>query len=289
MALAYHTHSDSEASGPPINQLVLAELMAEQYIVVGKHGNDNVGLGTLISPVLTITKALTLIDGTRKQVLIFPGVYLEATTLTIPDFDCGITGLGVSSNKYAPGGVIIDDPTSELTTMYINPSGTGTRQVSLSNLTIRSKEQVAGVYALHVEAQTAKKIYLYCDNVGLENHTDYIGLYLVGNATEKLNVWWNDSQINGKITCVWANNFDRLWMKSVRALDGIYTSGAVTGTVLCEFCILRPGAYCIELGHASNVGEIGCCVGFTGQEVYAEITDHTGPGDGSGVNGTTAF
>jgi hypothetical protein len=49
--------------------------------VSGADGNDATGDGTLINPVLTITKALTLIGAGRNTVIVHPGVYNESPTV----------------------------------------------------------------------------------------------------------------------------------------------------------------------------------------------------------------
>ena len=51
-------------------------------IHVGKDGNDTTGDGTLINPVLTITKALTLIGAGRNTVIVHPGSYSESPTVS---------------------------------------------------------------------------------------------------------------------------------------------------------------------------------------------------------------
>jgi hypothetical protein len=51
-------------------------------IHVGKDGNDTTGDGTLINPVLTITKALTLVGSGRNTVIVHPGGYTENPTVT---------------------------------------------------------------------------------------------------------------------------------------------------------------------------------------------------------------
>lgn len=51
-------------------------------IHVSKDGNDTTGDGTLINPVLTITKALTLVGAGRNTVLVHPGTYTESPTVS---------------------------------------------------------------------------------------------------------------------------------------------------------------------------------------------------------------
>ena len=45
-------------------------------------GNDTTGNGDLINPVATITKALTLVAGDRRTVIIHPGTYTESPSIT---------------------------------------------------------------------------------------------------------------------------------------------------------------------------------------------------------------
>lgn len=45
-------------------------------------GNDTTGNGNLLAPVASITKALTLVTGTRKTIVIHPGQYTENPTIS---------------------------------------------------------------------------------------------------------------------------------------------------------------------------------------------------------------
>ena len=46
-------------------------------------GNDTTGNGDLLTPVATITKALTLVTSQRKTVIIHPGTYTESPSITV--------------------------------------------------------------------------------------------------------------------------------------------------------------------------------------------------------------
>jgi hypothetical protein len=50
-------------------------------IHVSKDGNDTTGNGTLLNPVLTITKGLTLVGAGRNTVIVHPGQYNESPTV----------------------------------------------------------------------------------------------------------------------------------------------------------------------------------------------------------------
>ena len=46
-------------------------------------GNDTLGNGDLLKPVASITKALTLVSGNRKTIIIHPGIYTENPSITV--------------------------------------------------------------------------------------------------------------------------------------------------------------------------------------------------------------
>jgi len=50
--------------------------------VSGLDGNDTTGNGDLLKPVASITKALTLVTGERRTVIVHPGTYTENPTIT---------------------------------------------------------------------------------------------------------------------------------------------------------------------------------------------------------------
>jgi hypothetical protein len=92
-------------------------------------GNDTTGNGDLLTPVASITKALTLVDSQRKTIIVHPGTYTESpsittqyTTITGPGLIGGnivISGT-VSTNK---GCTIAGIKMTNLTVTA--PSGTG--------------------------------------------------------------------------------------------------------------------------------------------------------------------
>ena len=46
-------------------------------------GNDTTGNGDLLNPVATITKALTLVAGLRRTIIVHPGTYIENPSITV--------------------------------------------------------------------------------------------------------------------------------------------------------------------------------------------------------------
>jgi hypothetical protein len=55
---------------------------ANEVHVSNLSGNDTTGDGTLINPVATITKALTLLTAVSRTVIVHPGVYAESPTVS---------------------------------------------------------------------------------------------------------------------------------------------------------------------------------------------------------------
>ena len=55
---------------------------ANEIHVSQVDGNDTTGTGSVLNPVASITKALTLIAGSRKTIIIHPGTYTESPSIT---------------------------------------------------------------------------------------------------------------------------------------------------------------------------------------------------------------
>ena len=67
-------------------------------------GNDTTGDGTLINPVATITKALTLVTGDRRTVIIHPGTYTESPSITYQY--TALTGPGLIGGNVVISGTV---------------------------------------------------------------------------------------------------------------------------------------------------------------------------------------
>jgi hypothetical protein len=76
------TGSNVFVGSQTISGSILAKYNSYEIHVNGVDGNDTTGDGTLLNPVASITKALTLISGNRKTVIIHPGTYTESPSIT---------------------------------------------------------------------------------------------------------------------------------------------------------------------------------------------------------------
>jgi len=93
-------------------------------------GSDTTGNGTLLNPVATITKALTLLTGSRKTIIVHPGGYAENVTVASGNTTIATSELtGANTVLYG--------------TLTINTAGTGARisGLKMSNLVISGTAQ----------------------------------------------------------------------------------------------------------------------------------------------------
>jgi hypothetical protein len=100
-------------------------------------GNDTTGDGSLLNPVATITKALTLVGSQRKTIIVHPGTYTESPSITVQYTT--ITGPGLIG-----GNIVISGTVSTSTGCTI--SG-----LKMTNLTITTPTGTGNVNILNCE------------------------------------------------------------------------------------------------------------------------------------------
>ena len=100
-------------------------------------GNDTTGNGDLLTPVASITKALTLITGNRKTIIIHPGTYTESPSITTQYTT--LTGPGLIG-----GNIVISGTVSTSTGCTI--SG-----LKMTNLTVTTPTATGNVNILNCE------------------------------------------------------------------------------------------------------------------------------------------
>jgi hypothetical protein len=104
-------------------------------IHVGKDGNDTTGDGTLINPVLTITKALTLVGAGRNTVIVHPGSYSESPTVTSANTTIETTELTGANTQIA--GTLTLSAAARISGLKItNLTITGSGNTYISNCTV---------------------------------------------------------------------------------------------------------------------------------------------------------
>jgi len=100
-------------------------------------GNDTTGNGDLLTPVASITKALTLVDSQRKTIIVHPGTYTESPSITVQYTT--ITGPGLIG-----GNIVISGTISTNTGCTI--SG-----IKMTNLTVTTPSGTGNVNILNCE------------------------------------------------------------------------------------------------------------------------------------------
>jgi hypothetical protein len=100
-------------------------------------GNDTTGNGDLLTPVATITKALTLITGNRKTVIVHPGTYTESPSITTQYTT--ITGPGLIGGNIVVSGTISTN------------TGCTISGIKMTNLTITTPAGQGNVNILNCE------------------------------------------------------------------------------------------------------------------------------------------
>ena len=112
-------------------------------IHVGKDGNDTTGDGTLINPVLTITKALTLIAAGRNTVVVHPGSYSESPTVSSANTTIETTELTGANTQIA--GTLTLSAAARISGLKItNLTITGSGNTYISNCTVDTQVVKSG-------------------------------------------------------------------------------------------------------------------------------------------------
>jgi hypothetical protein len=104
-------------------------------IHVGKDGNDTTGDGTLINPVLTITKALTLVGAGRNTVIVHPGSYSESPTVSSANTTIETTEL-TGANTQISGTLTLSAAARVSGLKITNLTITGSGNTYISNCTV---------------------------------------------------------------------------------------------------------------------------------------------------------
>jgi hypothetical protein len=100
-------------------------------------GNDTTGNGDLLTPVASITKALTLVDSQRKTIIVHPGTYTESPSITTQYTT--ITGPGLIGGNIVVSGTISTN------------TGCTVSGIKMTNLTVTTPTGTGNVNILNCE------------------------------------------------------------------------------------------------------------------------------------------
>jgi len=112
-------------------------------IHVSKDGNDTTGDGTLINPVLTITKALTLIAGLKKTVIVHAGDYPESPTVSTANTTIATSEL-TGANTTITGTLTLSAAARVSGIKISNLTITGSGNTYISNCTVDTQVVKSG-------------------------------------------------------------------------------------------------------------------------------------------------
>jgi hypothetical protein len=112
-------------------------------IHVGKDGNDTTGDGTLINPVLTITKALTLVGAGRNTVIVHPGSYSESPTVSSANTTIATSEL-TGANTQIAGTLTLSAAARVSGIKLTNLTITGSGSTYISNCTVDTQVVKSG-------------------------------------------------------------------------------------------------------------------------------------------------
>lgn len=143
-------------------------------IVVAKWGSDTLGDGTWLAPFLTVTKAMTMVDATRKTIILGPGGYPESGLAWSPTIT-GVHIMGMGGDPEATYIYATDGDEVLLVKPALSVAGSNF-QITMSNMSIYSA--ASGVDGIKIEDSLwvagEKKILIVLRNVsiGMDDEDD---------------------------------------------------------------------------------------------------------------------
>jgi hypothetical protein len=153
-------------------------------------GNDTTGDGSLLNPVATITKALTLITAQRRVIVLHPGGYTENPTIASGNVTLQTTEL-TGGNTVLYGTLTINTAGSgaRISGFSMNNLAiTGTAQAYVSNCTINTnltKSSSGYVEIINTEMQCTEGIQISGSNITLINGNKNVAVS-VSNASAQV-------------------------------------------------------------------------------------------------------
>lgn len=230
-------------------------------IYVDPNGDDTNGTGTILSPVATVTKALTLVTAARKIIFIQPGAYVEAASLTWPNVN-EIQMIGL-------GDVVISGPITTAV-LTISPTFTSTTfEAYIKGVNIKHTAQTG----LDIDnTNMTRKLLIGLDDVSFEAVSTGDSIQVTHTtAGQAIRIYGkNCDEVEGLVHFIVANANDRLRFYNSVLIGGINTNYAVAGEVTLIGCVVLTNT----LGtHSTNVLTNVGCVYRTDAGVYTQLTD----------------
>jgi hypothetical protein len=217
-------------------------LLGDTSIIwVATNGDDVDGTGAFVDPYLTLTKAMSVVTITRKTIILMPGEYTEAASITWSS----ISGVSLNGLVGQSDGVTIIGTDGEVEVIEIDPTvQTATFGATIANLTISCPDGVDGI--TFDNNDVARKINLYLHNVAIENDTATDkAINVVHTETGEAMRVYADGQrniIEGLVYIEPKNVDDRFTFDNLQ-FDGGIEFGTTTIASVSTFkdCIMKDG------------------------------------------------
>jgi hypothetical protein len=203
-------------------------------------GNDTTGNGTLLNPVATITKALTLVTANRRIIILHPGGYTESPTISNGNVTIATTELtGGGTVLYGTLTIGTAGSGARISGFSMNNLAiTGTAQAYVSNCTINNnlvKSSSGYVEIINTEMQCISGIQISGSNITLINGNKNVAV-AVSNASAQVIIKGCNSVVTPSASAGNLAIVDSI----VTALGGnaITITGASTGLTLANSQVL---------------------------------------------------
>ncbi len=194
----------------------------DNIVWVSMSGLD-VNNGTVALPVLTITKAMTLVNATRNKVIVLPGTYEEAAAITWPLFtQVQLIGIGTVEISIAAGTTVINVAPGVVASTF---------EMTLENFVLDHGDD-AGI-TLTNTAMT-KKLNCYVKNVSSDGDGNTLAT-VHGDTSNAIRVYWDGDKgngIEGPIAYNGDNDGDRLYFDQCNIDGGIVTNNQATALAI---------------------------------------------------------
>ena len=200
-------------------------------------GNDTTGNGDLLTPVASITQALTLITGQRRIIIVHPGVYTESPTIVN-------TNTTISTTELTGGGTVLYG------TLTIGSTGSGSRisGFSMNNLAITGTAQ-AYVSNCTINNNLTKSSSGYVEIINTEMQCT-AGINISGSGLMTIN--------GNKNVGISVSNAGAILI--VKDCNSVVTPSASAGTLHLVNCIITAlGSNALTITGASTILTLATC------------------------------
>ena len=233
-------------------------------IVVSKGGSDTDGVGSFMKPYLTVTKAITMWTAARSTIMILPGSYAEAATLTWPSIT-GLLMVGI-------GEVSISNSNSAAQVLNISPTYTASSfEAYLKDIDFDANTQIGIKIA---NAAMTRKLIVSMDGVSCQYSTSGDSIDIAGTvAGQAIRVYLTGCEFEGLVHATFNDAGSRLRCRQCTFVGGITTAGSVAA----ELSLLG----CQVVASGLTIGDATWKLSYKGSwyatnadpAIYSDLTD----------------